>query len=402
MERRRGAPREGAALLQGLITCGRCGYRMHVAYRPRSRSTCTAMTRTGAAPRCVHLEGPPIEACVVQAFFDAMAPAQLETLDEVLAQRQQERQRLETYHQQQVSQARYNATLARRRYEHVDPDYRLAAAELERAWEDTLRALRQAEEAAERFAHEPCEPTLTPERRAQLLPLSQRLPALWSSAQLSHPQRKALLRSLIARVIVQRTAADRVAVKIIWVSGHFSQGMVIPPVLHQRHITGYATMVERIRHLWSAGYTDNQIAQTLSREGFRSARRDRVLARTVLKIRNHHHWVSRYHQHRLADKIDDMWTIHGLSRPLGVEREWFYHRIRTGTLREPDVIRKPPYGNYLIRDDATLLARLRTAVQRSRRLGRGAPTGASSPERGASPAHPVIRLLPIGALDFSC
>src|SRR5216684_7785219 len=173
MERRRGAPREGAALLQGLITCGLCGYRMYVAYRPRSRYTCTAMTRMGAAPRCVHLEGPPIEAFVVQAFFDAIAPAQLETLDEVLAQRQRERHRLETYHQQQVSQARYEATLARRRYEHVDPDYRLAAAELERAWEDTLRALRQAEEAAERFAQEPGEPTLTLAIREQLLHLSQ-------------------------------------------------------------------------------------------------------------------------------------------------------------------------------------------------------------------------------------
>ena len=84
-----------------------------------------------------------------------------------------------------------------------------------------------------------------------------------------------------------------------------------------------------------------------------------------------------------------MWTIHGLSRHLGVEREWLYHRIRTGTLREPDVIRKPPYGNYLIRDDAALLARLRTEVQRSRRLGRGTATEAISPERGASPEPPV-------------
>jgi len=105
------------------------------------------------------------------------------------------------------------------------------------------------------------------------------------------------------------------------VSGHFSQGIVIPPVLHQRHITGYDTMVTRTEQLWREGYTDAQIAETLSREGFRSARRPVVLARTVLKIRNHYHWVSRYHQHRLADKIDAMWTIHGLARHLGVERE---------------------------------------------------------------------------------
>jgi len=389
--RGQGAPRQGAALLQGLATCGRCGHRMHVAYRPRSRYICTSMNRAFAEARCAHLDGPSIEAFVVQAFFDAIAPAQLETLDEVVAQRQRERQRLETYHQQQVSQARFSATLARRRYEHVDPAYRLAAAELERAWDDKLRALRQAEEAAERFAQEPGEPTLTLAIREQLLHLSQHLPDLWTSDQLRHDQRKALLRSVIARVIVQRTAPDRIEVKIVWVSGHFSQGIVIPPIVHQRHGTGYDTMVDRTRQLWRAGYTDTQIAETLSHEGFRSARRDRVLPKTVLKIRNQHHWVSRYHQHRLADKIDEMWTIHGLSSHLGVEREWFYHRIRTGTLREPDVIRKPPYGNYLIRDDAALLARLRTEVNRSRRVGRDTATGAILPEQGGAPAHPVAR-----------
>jgi hypothetical protein len=90
--RGRGAPREGAALLQGLATCGLCRHRMYVAYRRRSRYVCTSMRRAFAEPRCAHLDGPSIEAFVVQAFFDAIAPAQLETLDEVLAQRQ----RLET------------------------------------------------------------------------------------------------------------------------------------------------------------------------------------------------------------------------------------------------------------------------------------------------------------------
>jgi DNA invertase Pin-like site-specific DNA recombinase len=383
--RGRGAPREGAALLQGLATCGLCGHRMRVAYRPRARYLCASMKRAFAEARCAHLDGPSIEAFVVQAFFDAIAPAQLETLDEVLAQRQRERHRLETYHQQQVSQARFSATLARRRYEQVDPTYRLAAAELERAWDDTLRALRQAEEAAARFAHEPSEPTLTAALREQLLNLSRRLPELWSSDQLSHHERKALLRSLVSRVIVTRTAADRIEVKIIWVSGHFSQGMVIPPVLHQRHITGYATMVERIGQLWREGSTDTQIAETLSREGFRSARRQRVLPATVLKIRNAQQWVSRYHQHRLADKIDGMWTIHGLSRHLGVAREWFYHRIRTGVLREPDVIRKPPYGNYLIRDDAELLSRLRAAVPRRRPLPPDSPTASMRDDLSSRP-----------------
>lgn len=375
----RGAPREGAALLQGLLTCGRCGYRMTVAYRPRSRYTCAAMTRRFAEARCVHLEGPPIEAFVVQAFFDAIAPAQLEALDEVLAQRQRDQQRLERYHHQQVTQARFSANLARRRYEQVDPQYRLAAAELERDWDDKLRALRQAEEAAARFAQAPAESTLHPELRAQLVDLSHSLPGWWASDQLRHDQRKALLRSLISQVIVTRPATDQVAVKIIWVSGHYSEGLVIPPVLHQRQVTGYDTMVERIGQLWAQGATDAQIAETLSAEGFRSARRARVLPKTVLKIRCHHHWVSHYHQHRLADKIDGLWTIHGLSAHLGVPREWFYNRIRSGFLREPDVIRKPPYGNYLIRDAIGLLEQLRAEVKQSRRLRRDVATGSLPP-----------------------
>jgi hypothetical protein len=122
-----------------------------------------------------------------------------------------------------VSQARYDATVARHRYEHVDPAYRLVAAELEREWENTLRALRQAQQVAERFAHEPCEPTLTAEQRRQLLNLSQTLPELWHRDPLRHEQRKALLRSLIARVIVTRTAADRIEADRLG-EGHFSQG----------------------------------------------------------------------------------------------------------------------------------------------------------------------------------
>ena len=117
--------------------------------------------------------------------------------------------------------------------------------------------------------------------------------------------------------------------------------MVIPPVLHQHHVTGYDTMVERTRQLWGEGYPDMQIAEILSREGFRSARRETVLAKTVLKIRHRHHWVSPYHQHRLADKIEARWTIRGLARQLGVGREWVYNWILNGFLRESDVSRTP-------------------------------------------------------------
>src|SRR5712691_13291162 len=87
--------------------------------------------------------------------------------------------------------------------------------------------------------------------------------------------------------------------------------------------------------------------------------------------------------------MDEWWTIRGLARELGVEWGWVYHRIRNGFLREPEVRRRPPYGNVLIRDEAELLARLRAEVNRSRRLRRDAATGSIPPDRGESPSHPV-------------
>ena len=103
----------------------------------------------------------------------------------------------------------------------------------------------------------------------------------------------------------------------------------------------------------------------LGRAGFRSARSAHVSAATVLKIRHQHQWVSRYQQHRLADKMDGMWTVRGLAQHLGVGRDWLYNRIRSGWLGAPDVMRRPPYGHYLIRDESALLDRLRTEVTQS-------------------------------------
>jgi DNA invertase Pin-like site-specific DNA recombinase len=360
----RGVPRQGAALLQGLATCGHCGRVMKVVYKTGVRYACYGLSKAFGEPACAHLDGASIEAFVVSAFFEALQPAQLDVLGEVLTERQREHERLAQWHRQQVAHASYEAELARRRYAAVDPDNRLVAAELERHWEIALRALREAEEATTRFAERPAEPELRPELRERLAHLSQALPALWAAEELSNEQRKRLLRSLIARVILKRIAPDRVQVRIVWVSGHFSEGVVIPPIHRQAAVSGYETMVTRIETLWREGYTDTAIAEALTAEGFRSARSARVSTATVLKIRRHCHWVSRYHLHRRAVRIDGRWTVHGLAQALGVNRDWLYRRIARGTLGAPALIRTEPYGTYLIEDDPPLIERLRQEAQR--------------------------------------
>jgi hypothetical protein len=150
---------------------------------------------------------------------------------------------------------------------------------------------------------------------------------------------------------------------MVWVSGHFSVDYITPPIHRQADVSRYAEMLARTHDLWDEGKNDGDIAATLTQEGFHSARSSHVSPATVLKIRNQQHWVSNYHKHRMADKVDGLWTVHGLCRELGIDKDWLYRRIYSGALSAPDVIRKPPYGNYLIRTDPELIERLRQEVQ---------------------------------------
>jgi len=201
-----GAPREGEALLQGLMYCSICGYRMRVAYKSAPRYYCDGLKRHRAGPACMSLDGCSLEKVVIQAFFDALQPANLDALQAVLTQQQQQEERLKQYWRDQVKRATYEAHLARRRYEAVDPENRLVAASLERQWEEKLVFQRQAEEDAEHFHQHREISILTPEMRHQLEHIGQVLPVLWAEGKISNEHRKRLLRSLITRVIATRLA----------------------------------------------------------------------------------------------------------------------------------------------------------------------------------------------------
>ena len=72
--RARGAARNGAALLAGLVVCGRCGYQMRVAYKPQRRYTCTALAAAYGAATCLHVDGAQLEAAVVDGLLRRAGP----------------------------------------------------------------------------------------------------------------------------------------------------------------------------------------------------------------------------------------------------------------------------------------------------------------------------------------
>ena len=358
-DRARGAAREGAALLQGLVVCGCCGYRMYVAYKASGRYNCRALRRPIGEGMCASLHAPAIDEAVSRAFFDALRPARLDALEAVIGEQQAERERLTRHWQERMKRARYDAHLAQRQYDAVDPDNRLVAAELERRWEESLRQLRESEEGFERFEREPAA-TLTAELRGQLRHISEELPKLWTSGQLTSTQKKELLRSLIARVILKRVTPDHIEVKIVWVSGHYTIGSAQPPIQRERDVTGYAEMVERVEKMWSEGIEDDEeMAARLTQEGFHSARAAHVLPVTIRKIRKAHGW----HYSLAVGRTELMWqgrlTARGLAVHLGVDVNWVYPRIYNGAIKPEHLSRHPQSKMWLIQNCSEVIEALR-------------------------------------------
>jgi DNA invertase Pin-like site-specific DNA recombinase len=354
--RRPGAVRAGPALLVGLVACGTCGRQLLVEYKTAHHYACAALSKEYGAPMCVYVDGPSLDAAVVDAFFAAVAPAELDLLDEVLAAQRTEHGRLAQQHADQVARAEYEARLAQRQYLAIDPDNRLVAAELERRWELALRALADARDAAERFAQTPAAPAVEPALRAQLRELSTQLPALWASGRLTPAQKKELLRALIRRVLVRRPRPDTVEATAVWVSGATTRLTVHPPVAHTADLSDYGRLVARALELVAAGHHDAAVARQLTGEGFRSARAKHVPTTLVTRLRRHHQQPSLTTRFRRQEQVDGQWTVWGLSRTLGVDRNWLYARIKAGTL---PATRHPLVGHYLIPDDPAALERLR-------------------------------------------
>lgn len=202
-----GIARDGPGLLQGMVVCGRCGHRMQVTYKTTPRYCCRGLARTTEAPSdCTSVRSPVVDEVVVQAFFEAIQPAQLDALEAVLASQRLERERLARQWQEQLKRANYEVHLAQRQYDAVDAANRLVAAELERRWEEKLMQLRQTEEAFHHFQQTPLPEAVPLDLRQLFRDVSGQLPEL--RPVLSNSQKKELLRTLVSQVIIRRPTAD--------------------------------------------------------------------------------------------------------------------------------------------------------------------------------------------------
>ena len=365
---RQGAAREGHALLQGIGLCGQCGHHLQVNYRQRRnhRYQCHAMYKRFAETACPVIHGPAVDGVVTELFFEALRPANLDALEDVLAAQAEEQAQLEAQWGEWLERARYEAQRSQRQYMRVEPENRLVAAELERRWEEKLEQLQAAEAEVDRLREEAAKPRrLTDEMKAQFAHISERLPELWE--QFTPAEQKTLIRSLVDRVVLTRRARDQVDVKVVWVSGHYTSRTVQVPVGRQEEISNYDEMEQRIGELYQEGKRDDEVARQLSEEGFHSAHRNDVAVNAVKTIRQEAGW---YHKTgpQSEMEVDGRLTTGGLAARLGVERRWVHWRLKTGAIEERYVTRDPETDRYLIEDDPELVEQLRAMIGKRIRL----------------------------------
>jgi DNA invertase Pin-like site-specific DNA recombinase len=352
----RGIPRPGAALLHGIVYCGECGHKMVVQYKQGTRYLCNQLRQQYRVPVCQYIPADPVDAKVVQAFFAVLSPVELDVYKRAIKAQQQTNEALERAHAQQIERLRYQAALAQRQFNRVDPDNRLVAAELEQRWEAALRELKEAEEAARQRAQAHSVPiTLPADLQAAFTAIGKKLPEIWDQHVLSRAHKKALLRCLLDKVVIHRTLRDRVHTRIVWKGGDTTPFEIPIPVGSLAELSSGQEMEKRILALHKAGKSDQQIAEELTASGFRSPMRLSVLVSTVKGIRlKHRLFVTRSQSHPRC--IAGFLTVPQLAQALDLSVHWIYDRIHNGRIQ---LQKDPTTGLYLFPNLPTTLKRLR-------------------------------------------
>jgi DNA invertase Pin-like site-specific DNA recombinase len=292
-DRRAGPAREGPALLQGLVVCGRCGQRMTVRYQQRGHDLTPVYVcqRTGiqtATPSCQAILGGGVDQAVSELLLETVTPMALEValaVSDELAAHAEEADRLR---RAQVERARHTAELARRRYLAVDPDNRLVAASLEADWNQALRDHTRAQEDYERQAH--AASTLSHDQRAKILALASDFPTLWNDPRTPQRERKRMVRLLLADATLLRGQATTAHVRF---TGGPTRSLTLPAPLAAPDLrrTPAAVIAEIDRLL--DDHTDAEVAQALNRSGTTSGTGQPFTAGIICHIRRSHRLASR-------------------------------------------------------------------------------------------------------------
>ncbi len=328
-ERRKNPPREGPALLQGLLVCGRCGETMSVRYQTRGGRQVPVYgcgrfkTEQGEVGKCQEISGAALDRATGELLVEAVSPMALEVVlavQQELTQRSEEADRLR---RQQVERARYDADLAHRRYLRVDPDNRLVADSLEADWDAKLRALNAAQEEYER-RRSAGDLLLDEAKRTQILSLATDFPRLWADPNTPDRERKRMVRLILEDVTLIREGSELVA--HIRFRGGATHTLRLPIVDLRRTSSEIREEIARLLD----DHSDGEIAAILNQRGLRPHHQGPAFTPNIVaNIRRKYGLIDRFARHRAAGWL----TLREMADLLGVGTPTIKKWRRKGFLR---------------------------------------------------------------------
>lgn len=335
------AGRGGRSLLAGLLRCRRCGRMLHVAYSgTRSevpRYHCRGAHLNHGAAWCISFGGlrpdQAIAAEILKAVEGNAVEAAVEAATRIAEQRRQQRQALAL----ELEQAQYEARLAARRYEAVDPDNRLVAAELEARWNAALRRVGEVEARLRQLETTGQETARIPDKES-LVSLAQNLPAVWNAETTDMR-----LKQRITRILIQEIVADvdelagEIVLMIHWAGGRHSELRV------KKNLTGHHSRctnmeaIEIIRRM-AGRFPDDQIAATLNRLGLKTGSGNNWVELRVRTARSYHKLPS--YDPKLRQNI---LTLEEASESLGVSHKIVRRLIDSKVITATQVVPWAPW-----------------------------------------------------------
>jgi len=335
------AGRGGRSLLAGLLRCRRCGRMLHVAYSGTKsevpRYHCRGAQINHGEAWCISFGGlrpdQAISAELLKAVQGNAIEAAVEAATRIAEQHCQQRRALTM----ELEQAQYEARLSARRYEAVDPDNRLVAAELEARWNIALRKvgevearLRQMEATSQANARIPDKETL--------FSLANDLPAIWNAETTDMRLKQRITRILIQEIIADvDEAAGEIVLMIHWTGGRHSELRV------KKNLTGHHSRctsleaVEVIKRM-AGRFPDEQIAATLNRLGLKTGSGNTWIEVRVRTARSYHQ-LPPYN----PDNRDNMLTLEETSERLGVSHKIVRRLIDSKVIPAAQVVPWAPW-----------------------------------------------------------
>ena len=329
--------RGGAALLGGLLSCGRCGRRLHVVYagrKPRPVYRCDNPNLLLGQKRCITFGGARAESLVAEALLEAVAPlaidAAIATQTAMSKAAQDKRSVLEL----ELEQARYETSLAERRYASCDPDNRLIAAELEKRWEEALGRVRAFERRLEED-NGPEDPVVLD----RLEGLAKDLQAAWEAPGTTMRNRQRLVRTLIEDIIADiDEATGEIVLVIHWKGGRHTELRTKKPKSGEHGAKTSDEALGVLREM-AGRWSDEAIAACLNRMGMRTGQDKTWNAKRVSSIRR----VNDIPGYLSADKDGPYRTMTEAAKELGVTNHVIRRLIKDGILPADQVVDGAPY-----------------------------------------------------------